>query len=70
MLQNHWSQVYYKVYCIGLNTFFASLLPMGSLLFLNVSTVITLRQMGRQQEAVVTVVGINGRSALDRCYDF
>ena len=36
---------------------------MGSLLFLNVSTVVTLQQMGRQQDAVVSVnVGVNGRA--------
>lgn len=47
------NRMYYKIYLIGLNSFFASLLPMFSLLFLNVSTVIALHKMCRQQDAVV-----------------
>ncbi len=37
--------MYYGVYCIGLNTVFASLLPMLALLYLNVKTVIALSDM-------------------------
>jgi hypothetical protein len=33
---------YYKIYYVYLNTFFASVLPLGLLLFLNISTAIEL----------------------------
>lgn len=49
------NRLYHKIYFIGLNTFFGSLLPMFSLLFLNVSTVIALRKMSRQQETVALI---------------
>ena len=43
-------RLYYSVYCIGLNTVFASLLPMAALLFLNVRTVSALSAMLRREE--------------------
>ncbi len=32
--------LYYKVYCIGLNTTFASVIPLLSLIYLNIATVL------------------------------
>ncbi|TRY77409.1 hypothetical protein TCAL_08777 [Tigriopus californicus] len=39
--------LYHHIYCIGLNTVFASLIPLLSLIYLNICTVIALRKMGR-----------------------
>jgi uncharacterized membrane protein YesL len=39
---------YYKIYYVYLNTFFASVLPLGLLLFFNISTAIELIKMSRQ----------------------
>lgn len=40
--------VYYQVYCIGLNFLFATALPFGALLYLNISTVMALQKLGKQ----------------------
>jgi hypothetical protein len=40
--------VYYTVYCVALNTFFATLFPLLALLFLNVATLTALRKLLRQ----------------------
>eukprot|EP00095_Tigriopus_kingsejongensis_P000408 snap_masked-scaffold19_size710362-processed-gene-4.14 protein:Tk00408 transcript:snap_masked-scaffold19_size710362-processed-gene-4.14-mRNA-1 annotation:"hypothetical protein EAG_12595" len=40
--------IYYQVYCIGINTLFATALPFGLLLYLNISTVMALRRLGKQ----------------------
>ena len=37
--------VYYRVYYVHMNTIFASLIPLASLLFFNVCTLIALRKM-------------------------
>ncbi|CAB4054099.1 unnamed protein product [Lepeophtheirus salmonis] len=50
--------LYYRIYFIGLNTIFASILPLASLLFLNVSTVKALRKMSRQEELLINDVVI------------
>ena len=42
--------MYYQVYCILLNTLFATVLPLSSLLYLNVRTVKELAEMMRQQD--------------------
>ena len=42
---------YYQAYCVGLNTFFASLLPLVTLVFFNVGTLAALGRVGRQQQA-------------------
>jgi len=39
------SSIYYKIYCVFLNSFLASILPLASLLYLNVCTVRALKQM-------------------------
>ena len=39
------SPIYYRLYYVHLNTIFASLIPLVSLLFLNVATVRALRKM-------------------------
>ncbi len=39
---------YYRVYCIGLNTVFATLIPLVMLTFFNVSTVRALNRLGKQ----------------------
>ena len=44
---------YYKIYYVYLNTFFASVLPLGLLLFLNISTAIELIKMSRQESRVL-----------------
>ncbi len=38
---------YYRIYYVGLNTFFAAVLPLALLLFLNVRTAAELFKMGR-----------------------
>lgn len=38
---------YYKIYFVYLNTFFASILPLGLLLFFNISTAIELIKMSQ-----------------------
>ncbi|XP_059095876.1 uncharacterized protein LOC131890532 [Tigriopus californicus] len=42
--------VYYQLYCVVLNTFFASLFPLLALIFLNIQTLMALREIGRQVE--------------------
>ena len=42
---------YYRLYCVGLNTFFASLFPLLALTFLNIRTLMALRQIGRAATA-------------------
>ena len=44
------NKLYYKIYFIGLNTFFASLLPMFVLIYLNTSTIIALYKMGQSTD--------------------
>lgn len=44
------SSYYYKIYCIGLNSVFASVIPLASLFYLNICTVIALRKMKLQLE--------------------
>lgn len=39
------NSIYYKLYCVFLNSFLASLFPLASLLYLNVCTVKALKQM-------------------------
>ena len=39
---------YYRLYCIGLNTVFATLVPLLTLMFFNVSTVRALHRLGKQ----------------------
>ncbi len=39
--------IYYNVYCVGLNTCFATLLPLVALLFLNIATLRALRLLGK-----------------------
>jgi hypothetical protein len=39
------NRLYYKIYCVGLNTVFATALPLLSLLYLNTKTVAELRKM-------------------------
>lgn len=58
------NRLYYQIYCIGLNTFFASIFPVASLLFLNISTVLALRKMAQQQDLVGQVTGQNTRVIL------
>ena len=45
------NKLYYKIYFIGLNTFFASILPMFILIYLNTSTIVALYKMGHSPEA-------------------
>ena len=40
---------YFKIYFVYLNTFFASLLPLVLLLFLNISTAVQLIKMSRME---------------------
>lgn len=42
--------LYYRIYCIGLNTAFATVLPLLSLLWLNTRTVMGLRAIRKQEE--------------------
>lgn len=44
---------YYKIYYVYLNTFFASVLPLALLLFLNISTAIELIRMSRQESRIL-----------------
>ena len=37
---------YYTIYCVGLNTFFATLLPCSALIFFNCMTLRALRMLG------------------------
>ena len=43
--------LYYNLYCVGLNAFFASVFPLALLLFFNVSTLAALARMGRMGKA-------------------
>ena len=40
--------LYYRIYCIGLNTVFATVIPFVLLLYFNVKTVLALSTMGKQ----------------------
>ncbi len=42
------SQLYYEVYCIALNTIFACVFPLMSLIYLNICTVVALNNMGAE----------------------
>ena len=46
------NRLYYKVYCIGLNTLVATVLPLLSLLYLNVRTVVELSKMMKQEDSM------------------
>ena len=48
------NRLYYQVYCIGLNTLIGTFLPLLSLLYLNIRTVMELRTMMKQEEAGLT----------------
>ena len=45
------NKLYYKIYFIGLNTFFGSILPMFILIYLNTSTIVALYKMGHSPDA-------------------
>ncbi len=45
---------YYRIYCVGLNTVFASVLPLLSLLYLNMRTVAQLRKMAETMSSCVS----------------
>merc|ERR1719376_1854355 len=42
------NMIYYNVYCVGLNTCFASLLPLLALLYFNTATLMALKKMIRE----------------------
>jgi hypothetical protein len=44
--------LYYKIYCVFLNSFLASFLPLAALLYLNVCTVRVLRKMTNNRQHV------------------
>ena len=46
------SPLYYKIYCVFLNSFLASFLPLAALLYLNVCTVKVLRKMTTSRQVV------------------
>ena len=46
------SPIYYKLYCVFLNSFLASFLPLAALLYLNVCTVRVLRKMTNNRQHV------------------
>ncbi len=56
---------YYRVYYVGLNVFFAAVLPLALLLFLNVRTAHELFKMGRA-EAVRSPITIGQRKVTVR----
>lgn len=47
------NEYYYKIYYVYLNTFFASILPLALLLFLNITTAIQLIKMSRQESRIL-----------------
>jgi hypothetical protein len=44
----HDDPLYYNIYCLGLNTFFATVIPFVLLIFFNISIVLSLSKLGKQ----------------------
>ena len=47
--------IYYRLYCVGLNTLFATLIPLVTLFFFNVSTVRALKNWGKEDVSISDV---------------
>merc|ERR1712012_376634 len=56
--------VYYRIYYVHLNTIFASLIPLVSLLYLNIATVKALKKMVEEQAKDVEVGDCSPRDSL------
>ncbi|TRY76656.1 hypothetical protein TCAL_04072, partial [Tigriopus californicus] len=58
------NELYMQIYSFGLNTLFASVIPLVSLLYLNIYTVVALRRMGRENGVAVNSRVNNRREKL------